>query len=299
MSAFTERALCFPCGDDELLGVAAVPDGPVGDVGVIVVVGGPQYRVGSHRQFLLLSRYLAGAGFACLRFDFRGCGDATGESRGFESVDDDIRAAVDALLKAVPRVRQVVLWGLCDGAWAAGVYAPKDARVAGLVLLNPWLGEVGEDAGVVLKHYYLRRFLDRGFWRKVWRGRVSWHRSGGELLGLCQRVFRRGDGVETGASLSGQLRDAVLRSKRPVLWLLSGRDLVARRFERVVEQDPVWSSLLRQGVVMHIEGADHTFSRAQWRDQVAASTLRWLHALQDPPPPPAARVPTSDPATTP
>src|SRR5690349_24048098 len=54
--------------------------------GVLLVVGGPQYRVGSHRQFALLCRRLAGRGVPALRFDYRGMGDADGAARTFESV---------------------------------------------------------------------------------------------------------------------------------------------------------------------------------------------------------------------
>ena len=48
------------------------------------MVGGPQYRVGSHRQFTLMARAFAAAGYPVLRFDYRGIGDSEGESRGFE-----------------------------------------------------------------------------------------------------------------------------------------------------------------------------------------------------------------------
>ena len=40
---------------------------------MVIVVGGPQYRAGSHRQFTLLARHIAAAGYPVLRFDARGC----------------------------------------------------------------------------------------------------------------------------------------------------------------------------------------------------------------------------------
>jgi alpha/beta superfamily hydrolase len=52
---------------------------------VLVIVGGPQYRAGSHRQFTLLARSLAEQGFAVLRFDYRGMGDSTGAMRDQQS----------------------------------------------------------------------------------------------------------------------------------------------------------------------------------------------------------------------
>ena len=134
-----ESAVLFACEGDELVGVIAEPEKACGDVGVLIVVGGPQYRVGSHRQFVLLARHLAEAGVSCMRFDYRGMGDAGGGQRDFENVGADIRAAIDVFTTRTPAVRRVVLWGLCDGASAACFYAPTDERGAGLVLLNPWV----------------------------------------------------------------------------------------------------------------------------------------------------------------
>ncbi|MGZ5200780.1 MAG: hydrolase 1, exosortase A system-associated, partial [Telluria sp.] len=88
---FSERALAFPCGGDWLYGVASLP-AQAGACGVLIVVGGPQYRAGSHRQFTLLARSLADAGIPAMRFDYRGMGDSDGGVRSFESVDEDIRA---------------------------------------------------------------------------------------------------------------------------------------------------------------------------------------------------------------
>ena len=70
---YTEETTVFACAGDTLMGILAKPETPA-DTGVIVIVGGPQYRVGSHRQFVLLSRALAAAGYAVLRFDYRGMG---------------------------------------------------------------------------------------------------------------------------------------------------------------------------------------------------------------------------------
>src|SRR5262249_10654854 len=70
--------------------------------GMVIVVGGPQYRVGSHRQFILLARFLAESGVPVLRFDHRGIGDSDGLFLGFEQIDDDLAVAIDALMLHVP-----------------------------------------------------------------------------------------------------------------------------------------------------------------------------------------------------
>ena len=118
--AFEERFVTFACEADTCVGVLStprhVPRPP--PIGVVIVVGGPQYRVGSHRQFALLGRALATAGIPALRFDYRGMGDSEGDARTFECVDRDIGCAIDALVHATGATG-VVLWGLCDGASAS------------------------------------------------------------------------------------------------------------------------------------------------------------------------------------
>ena len=56
----------------DMLGIVSLPapDAPQQNTGVVIVVGGAQYRVGSHRQFVQMARLLAAAGYPVLRFDF-------------------------------------------------------------------------------------------------------------------------------------------------------------------------------------------------------------------------------------
>ena len=72
----------------------------------MILVGGPQYRVGSHRQFVLLARALARGGVPTLRFDYRGMGDSEGERRGFESVAGKVAAQVSIQNMRVLKVIQ-------------------------------------------------------------------------------------------------------------------------------------------------------------------------------------------------
>jgi exosortase A-associated hydrolase 1 len=179
---YAESTTVFDCAGDTMLGILARPDMPA-DTGVLVIVGGPQYRVGSHRQFLLLSRSLAAAGFAVLRFDYRGMGDSEGHLRSFESVSADIAAAINKLQAQIPEVQHVVLWGLCDGASAALLYCDetKDARVSGLCLLNPWVRSETSLAQTHVKHYYRQRLMEKAFWAKLFTGQV-FHRLPPRLL---------------------------------------------------------------------------------------------------------------------
>ncbi len=128
MKRTSEKPITFECGSDTLLGILHSPTCPESTIGVLVVVGGPQYRVGSHRQFVLMARALAESGFSVLRFDYRGMGDSEGSTRTFKDVGPDIAAAIDVLLREQPLLTGVVLWGLCDAASACLMYCKGPAR---------------------------------------------------------------------------------------------------------------------------------------------------------------------------
>ena len=278
-SPMTERALTFDCEGASLVGILSEPSVP-SRIGVVIVVGGPQYRAGSHRQFVLLARALAQQGFAVLRFDMRGMGDSQGTSGGFEAATADIGAAVDALCAQAPGVTQVALWGLCDGASAALLYldAVQDARVRGVCLLNPWVRSPESLARVQLRHYYWRRLGERAFWQKLASGRV-----GVQAWRDLRANLRARRPAERAAALPFQHRMA--RAWKAfdgdILLVLSGDDFTAREFVDATGSEPAWARALEhRGLQRHdLPDADHTFTASPWRQQVDEITAAWLKAL--------------------
>ena len=112
------RSVVFTCRSETLVGILhEVPHKKAR--GVLIVVGGPQYRVGSHRQFVFLAQELARQGIPVFRFDYRGMGDSTGDLQGFEGIEADIRSAIDAFFASCSGLVEVTIWGLCDAATAA------------------------------------------------------------------------------------------------------------------------------------------------------------------------------------
>ncbi|MGZ3235893.1 MAG: hydrolase 1, exosortase A system-associated [Burkholderiaceae bacterium] len=286
---FEEHAIHFACADSWLCGIVSVPEQAFSR-GVVIVVGGPQYRVGSHRQFTLLARQLAAQGVAVMRFDYRGMGDSTGEARTFEFVDDDLRCAIDKFMEEVPHLKEVVLWGLCDAASAALFYAYQDQRVTGLVLLNPWARTEEGIAKATLKHYYITRLFERNLWQKILRGRFDYVATIKSATALVCNAFL---GKKSGAadasgiahqnmSLPDRMYHGLNQFKGRTLVILSGNDLTGKEFSDLIHSSKKWQKLISTSNLQRKElaGANHTFSRREWRDQVADWTCKWVKTEQ-------------------
>jgi len=277
---YSEIPLTFSVGEQQLLGIAAVPETPA-DRGVLIAVGGPQYRVGSHRQFLLLARRLAAAGYPVFRFDYRGMGDSEGPLRSFENVSEDIGAAIDAFQRSCPAIRHVVLWGLCDAASSLLMYCEtaRDARVDGLVLLNPWVRSEASLAQTHMKHYYGQRLLQREFWVKLLSGKMRVIHSVRELLSNAV-LARQGSSSQSAkiAPFQERMANGLKSFRGKVLLILSGEDYTAREFIEYSSSHESWKGLIDSANVSRcdIPGADHTFSSAEWRARVEDETLKWL-----------------------
>lgn len=286
-----EHAFLFDCAGTQSVGIVSRPaEGPPGQVGLLIVVGGPQYRVGSHRLFVQLARHAAEQGLPAMRFDYRGMGDSLDSARSFESVDADLACAVDAFVHQVPSLRRIVIWGLCDGASAACMYAPHDARVSGLILVNPWVRTDAGQATTRLRHYYVQRLLSRTFWAKVLQGKVGLQ-AAIELKKTVLRVLRKRRasstpgsphvGHEHHAPLPERLGRLALRSKLPLAFALSQDDAVAREFEDQALSTPLWQKVVVNQLHARIDlpEADHTVSGPQAAALLCERTVAWARAM--------------------
>jgi uncharacterized protein len=284
---FTEHALSFACAGEELLGIVTAPEQPE-PIGVIIVVGGPQYRVGSHRQFLLLARALARAGYPAMRFDYRGMGDSTGELRDFDEVNEDIGAAINAFQTHCPQVERIVLWGLCDAASAILLYWDmiKYARVGGLILLNPWVRSEATLARTHIKHYYGQRLFQAEFWHKLISGNLGVGRALQGFVASWRHARKTSGDASADAIPPFQIRmmRALEKYPGPVLLILSSGDYTAKEFLEACQGDArAQRALAGQRLArVDVAAADHTFSSREWRQTVEAATLAWLQKSMAP-----------------
>ena len=158
------RLIAFPCAGAALAGSL---DESAGATGVLLVIGGSQTRIGSHRMYERLAKSLAEKGYPCFRFDRRGVGDSEGEDPGFKGSEADLLAAAAAFRNECPALTRLIGFGLCDGATALVLFGDA-AGLDGLILANPWLveTEAGEPPPAAIRQHYRKRLLSKAGWKK-------------------------------------------------------------------------------------------------------------------------------------
>jgi len=282
----TSRETTFAFGPPDgkqQVGIIHHPEEGAVNVGLLIVVGGPQYRIGAHRQYVHLARYCADQGIPVMRFDYQGVGDSGGSYPGFENVAGDIHGAIEEFLRQVPGIQSVALWGLCEGASALLLGGADHPAVSRVILANPWVRSESGLAKAYVKHYYLDRLKNPDFWRKIVSGRLDIITAVKGFLSNIRRAFG-------GKAASRTLReednrpfpDRMLSGLKAfpgrTLLIMSQNDLVAREFDDLVSADRDWKNTLRDRGTDRIDiaGSDHTFSTESWRMAAAVATSTWL-----------------------
>ena len=166
----------FKCDGKRLFGIIHIPDKNIQPgIGFIMVIGGPQTRVGGHRLYLMLAQFLCSNGVTVFRFDYEGMGDSEGGLVGFQGAGPSIDSAVNFLVQKFSNISKIIIWSICDGCPISLKYAAdNESRIAGIIMCNPFV--LNNDAAIAranLKHYYSRRLLKIQFWIKLIRLKIK------------------------------------------------------------------------------------------------------------------------------
>jgi len=250
MGARMRRLLSFDCEGSAL---AASLDSTGGETGLLLVTGGTQTRIGSHRMYERLAGALAEAGWPCLRFDRRGVGDSEGDDPDFRDSGPDLAAAAAAFRREQPQLKRLLGFGLCDGASTLALHG-EAAGLDGYILVNPWFveAEAGEPPAAAIKSRYKDQLLSLDGWKRLLSGSISYRKV---LKGLG-RIISSGP-----SSLSGEISAALTKARVPAQLVLAAGDATA------IAAQAEWASpafkRLRQSnpAPMRIDSDSHTFSR--------------------------------------
>lgn len=283
-----EKVIQFHVAERLLYGILHLPAQVHARQGVLMVIGGPQTRVGSHRLYVQIARRLGAAGIAVFRFDYAGMGDSEGDFVGFEHAGASIRAAIDTVYDQLPELEQLIVWSLCDGAAASAIYAPQDrGRIAALILCNPYVPSAAGQARVFLKYYYLRRLLQKEFWLKVGHLRLDLKDTIGSLVKFIGTSRNHRNTEQLPASdraplpLPERVMHGLVEFQQPVQFIISSADLTGMEFYQLLKSTPAAKKRERQGVftVRFVSEADHTFSTPESTNMAIEQTLGALEQL--------------------
>lgn len=250
MGALMRTLLSFDCEGRVL---AASLDSAPGETGLLLVTGGTQTRIGSHRMYERMALSLARSGWPCFRYDRRGVGDSEGEDPDFKESGPDLAAAASAFRREQPHLKSVIGFGLCDGASTLALHG-QAAGLDGYVLANPWFveAEAGEPAAAAIKSRYKDQLLSLDGWKRLLSGSISYRKV---LKGLGKIVSSRP------SSLAGEIAVALGKARVPAQLILASGDGTA------IAAQAEWSSAafrsLREAnpAPVRIESDSHTFSR--------------------------------------
>ncbi|KCZ51587.1 alpha/beta fold hydrolase [Hyphomonas pacifica] len=277
----TERAIKIGGGEQ----VAAILARPVEDTSlpaIVILNTGVAHRVGHHRKFVTLSRRLANNGHIVVRFDFPGLGDSpamTGEDTLLDTNMASIRDVLDWMDATLGR-RRIVLLGLCSGADQSIIYASRDPRVNGAILLDPSIPRT--------RRYYVndlyKRLMRRSFWTNILSGR-------GRVWNKVRRVLHRQTGPQM--TLPGQFSRPNLEHPEAIAFLenvYQGAMDHHAELLAVFTAGPHYQHNYRRQIIDALPGVDfgdrlklyflkecdHTFLREAQRERLYTIIADWL-----------------------
>ena len=122
-----------------LCGIITRPAGEPTGLPIILLNTGIIHRVGHHRMNVTIARRYAASGHPVIRFDFGGIGDSPVQSETLPPLDANLISIGEVCdwLETNLGQSRFILMGLCSGADHSIIYAARDPRIAGVVLVDP------------------------------------------------------------------------------------------------------------------------------------------------------------------
>jgi alpha/beta superfamily hydrolase len=290
--AITEE-LCWVDAPAPIFGVLTTPTGakPAGPV-FILANAGSVHHVGPNRLYVELSRQLARHRFPSFRFDLRNLGDSARGSPAEENHPYPVTAIDDVkeTLRWLTQLRgfdTAVVGGLCSGAHTAfHVGAAVDGpSLRAALLLNPltFFWTPGMSLEIPSAH---RTVTDAKYYAQTMRNPSKWLKliTGQADLGYIMKFLIQRTAGLVRRTWSDTLELVGMRPSGRLASDLGRYESRGRAIDFVFSRDDPGFELLNSGgrwvagrlrrrglsTIQFVEGADHTFSRKAWRDDVIA-----------------------------
>ncbi len=204
-------------GSETLFGIMTRPQAEPNGVGVVVLHGGGDHNLPSHRNrwTVEFARGLATDGYTVLRVGFRGVGESTGNNETFALSDPFVSdgVAIVNALAAEPGVHRIYAVGSCFGARTAVGVAAELPVVEGLVLSALPVADPEKRKAM---DNSTADFLKRGFGRKGLAGLLIAGRRDRYLRILTNKIRSLTAYRTSGANPTPWVADSVVGGLRAV-----------------------------------------------------------------------------------
>ena len=285
--SLTEKHVFLQSGGATLTGVLAMPAQGALQGAFLFSHGWAGNRNGPANILTSLARALAAEGYATLRFDFRGRGEAGGDGLAttLATMAEDLASAA-AFLRQESGMDALCLLGMCSGGNVAIGALPSLGKIQRMVLLSVYPFSDGDSFGRDInrsRHFlavYMKKACSLENWKRVFSGEAS-------LARVFRVIFRpflkRGEnrakegnvGTLVKAAASESRNSAApppvkhlakLRKDIPVLMLYGTADPDAAAAQKYFG-DYANANALPISFI-EIQGANHNFSSQTWQQQV-------------------------------
>jgi uncharacterized protein len=252
---------------------------------VVIITGGPQVRIGAHRLYVQLSRFLCDHNWPSFRFDYEGMGDSEGDFIGFQYAEPSIAAAISFLKNRFKNKLNFIIWSLCDGATAAALYAATHQdSIIGQILCNPLTITDHGLARSTIRHYYMKRFVNKEFLHKLCNLKLDFEnsvKSLWEVLKDTQIIKNKKSEFADDQKLSDMVFDSLRIFSKPIRIVLSSDDIVASNFRDELKKFNSLNNDYKSKKIINylISGADHTFVEPKAKKEMFLITLNALNEI--------------------
>jgi uncharacterized protein len=237
---------------------------------ILMLPGGSDYRIGSHRSYVRLAKKMAGSGYAVMRLDVAGMGDSSGCHSGFEALGPDLASGIAVLRQNLPVGTKVFLWGQCDGASAILLGLGRAFEADGAILCNPWVRTAQTSADQVIRHHYRHRLTSSASWRRLLNGQTNIAASFKSVFKALQTMFGP---APTSNSYLNDIIETLSQNQWPCLIIVGSEDAGGQEFRLLCQRHNLASTTIEQAT---IAGGNHSFSHPDQRQQLEKIALGWL-----------------------